>query len=69
MEGRDLVEVIQSNAETWPGNLANFLRRKDNLTVVQGVPMYKDRPIVPPSLTLEVLERLHSGHNQQGGWA
>ena len=37
MEGRDLVEVIQSNAETWLGNLAKLLRHKDSLTVVQGV--------------------------------
>ena len=32
------------------------------MTLVQGVTMYKDRPIIPPSLRLEVLYTLHSGH-------
>ena len=42
------------------GNLSKLL--KDDLTVVQGVAMYKDRPIVPPSLVAEVLDTLHSRH-------
>ena len=37
MEGRDLEEVIKSEAEMWPGNLTTLLRHKDNLMVVQGV--------------------------------
>ena len=62
MEGRDLVEVIQSDAETWPGHLSRLLKHKYDLTVVQGVAMYKEQPIVPPSLRVEVLETLNSGH-------
>ena len=62
MEGRDLVEVIQSNTVVWPGKLTMLIQYEDNLTVVQRVTMYKDRPIIPPSLRADVQDTLHSGH-------
>ena len=66
MERRDLVEVIQSDTEVWPGKLTKLLRYKDDLTVVQGVAMYKDHLIIHSSLRAEFLETLHSGHQHDG---
>ena len=55
-------KTFSGDAEVWPANLTKLLRHKNNLKVVQGVAMYKDRPIVPPWIRAEVLDTVHSGH-------
>ena len=42
--------------------LREYQRHKENLTQVDGVPLYKDRVIIPRSLRPAVLETLHSAH-------
>ena len=58
------MEVTQSDAEVWLGKLTKLLKHKDDLTGVQGVAMFKNRPIILPSLIAEVLDTLHSGHQE-----
>ena len=57
-----LVDVIQGEVEEWPKEFARIAGYRDNLTVVDGVAMYRDRPVIPPTLRPEVLATLHSGH-------
>ena len=39
-----------------------FFKVCDNLSMAQGVVMYKDRVVVPRVLRREILEGLHAGH-------
>ena len=42
--------------------LREFWQHRENLSQVDGVPLFKSRVIVPRSLRAEVLETLHSAH-------
>ena len=42
--------------------LREFFQHRDHLSQVDGVPLYKERVIVPVSLRVAVLETLHSAH-------
>ena len=42
--------------------LREFFQHRDVLTQVDGVPLYKDRVIIPAALRAAVLETLHSAH-------
>ena len=42
--------------------LREFWQHRDSLSQVDGVPLFKDRVIIPKSLRDEVLETLHSAH-------
>ena len=42
--------------------LREFWQHRDVLSQVDGVPLFKNRVVVPKSLRLEVLETLHSAH-------
>ena len=59
-----LVIAIESmvEGEKLPDRLAQYDRYRDSLSVVDGVPMYGRRVIVPLSLRQSVLECLHSAH-------
>jgi len=41
---------------------APYWRYKDKLYIMDGVVMYDDRVVIPPSLRTAVLETLHSAH-------
>ncbi|GAB1597479.1 hypothetical protein Ahia01_000965400, partial [Argonauta hians] len=43
-------------------DLKPYLKVRDNLSTIDGVALYKDRVVVPPSLRHEVLSTLHSAH-------
>ena len=57
-----LVDAITKDLDCFPDTLAAYNKLKDSLSVVDGVPMYGRRVIVPKSLRREVLEVLHSAH-------
>ena len=59
-----LVTAIESMVEgdKLPDRLAQYDRYRDSLSVIDGVPMYGRRVIVPLSLRQSVLECLHSAH-------
>lgn len=61
-----LVEVIESGMpETrnlLPASIREFHQYRDDLYTVDGVVMYRDRVIVPPSLRKNILDTLHSAH-------
>ncbi len=48
--------------DDWPELIRGYHRLRDHLHCIDGVVMYKDRIIIPPSLRLEVLTALHSAH-------
>ena len=47
--------------------LREFFQHRDVLTQVDGVPLYKDRVIIPTALRAAVLETLHSAHQGVSG--
>ena len=61
---QQLVTTIQDcpAGENFPLSLAPFNRYREALSVLDGVPMYGRRVIVPAALRSEVLQCLHSGH-------
>ena len=63
-EIQDLVDAIENKAgqDTFPDTVSQYQRYRDKLLVLDGVPMYGRRIIVPRSLRREVLESLHSAH-------
>ena len=63
-EMQQLVEAITetSNDESFPQKLADYNKIKDSMSVVDGVPMYGRRVIIPAELRAEVLGCLHSAH-------
>ena len=60
----DLIKAIENKDDTdkFPDAVANYNRHRDNLLVVDGVPMLGRRVIVPASCRKRVLESLHSAH-------
>lgn len=61
-EFEELLNAIVNNS--WPNNtLCNeYTRYKDSLYITDGVILYNDRAIIPPSLRKSVLEGLHAAH-------
>ena len=59
-----LVEAItkMSDYDSFPDYLSNYSKLKENLSVVDGVPMYGRRLIIPSTLRRSILECLHSAH-------
>ena len=61
-----LLSLIQSglpeNKTQWPEHLHDFFRHRESLSHVDGVILFKNRPLIPPSLRTEVLDLLHQGH-------
>ena len=63
-EMKQLVEAIinLSELDTFPYALSVYNKLRKHLLVVDGVPMYGRRTIIPRSLRQQVLESLHSAH-------
>ena len=59
-----LVEAItnMSDLDTFPDFLSSYSKLKESLSVVDGVPMYGRRLIIPSNLRQSILECLHSAH-------
>ena len=59
-----LVETITNMADfdTFPDYLSAYSKLRESLSVVDGVPMYGRRLIVPSTLRQSILECLHSAH-------
>ena len=60
----DLIRAIEDKDATdkFPDVVANYNRHRDDLLVVDGVPMLGRRVIVPSSCRRRVLDSLHSAH-------
>ena len=65
-EMRQLADLIESgipeSRNMLPTPLRDFFPYRDDLHTVDGVILYKDRIVIPPSLRNEVLNALHSAH-------
>ena len=63
---RRLVELVEtgvpSQRHDWPPALRQYYQFRDHLYTVDGVPIYKSRVIIPPSLRQEILSSLHAAH-------
>ena len=60
----DLITAIQSKEEmdTFPDQISVYNKYREDLLVVDGVPMYGRRIIIPKSLRSRILDGLHSAH-------
>ena len=59
-----LVDAITnlSDLDNFPDSLSVYNKLRDNLFVLDGVPMYGRRAIIPKRLRQQILECLHSAH-------
>ena len=55
-------EGFPTTQQDTPKDLKPYLKFRDHLSTADGVALYKDRVVVPPSLRREVLSTLHSAH-------
>ena len=66
VEMHRLVETIESGMPdkrtSLPPSIRDYFPLCDQLSTVDGVTIYKDRIIVPPSLRKDILTALHSAH-------
>ena len=56
------VENPPESYSDWPRNLCDYYRFRDHLYTIDGVLMYKDRVVIPPSLRQDSLRARHSAH-------
>ena len=65
----DLLHVLQSDADQqlWDKELAEFKPHKDNMNVVDGVSLFKDRIVIPTAIRPRILEALHRAHQRTTG--
>merc|ERR1712218_396451 len=63
-EMSDLVQAITNSGEqdSFPDTVSQYDRFRDSLYVLEGVPMFGRRVIVPSALRQEVMKSLHSAH-------
>ena len=63
---QSLVDLIESGMPQFrhelPEPLHEYFQFRDSLYTVDGVLLYKDRVVIPPSLRSEVLANLHAAH-------
>lgn len=61
-----LLELIEAglpeHRHELPEDLREYFQFRDNLHTADGVILYKDRVVIPPSLRNEILSSLHSAH-------
>ena len=66
IEMHRLVKTIESGMPdkrtSLPPSIKDYFPLRDQLSTVDGVAIYKDRIIVPPSLRKDILTALHSAH-------
>lgn len=64
---KTLVDIIESGMpelrENLPPNLQIYHQHREQLSTTDGVVMYKDRIIIPPSLRPRILSSLHAAHH------
>ena len=64
---QDLINLISNGTpeqqSAWPSTLLQYHPHRRNLSVVDGIVMCGERPVIPASLRAEVLETLHAGHS------
>ena len=60
--GRLLEEGFPETRNEMGDSVREFFKFRDNLSMAQGVILYKDRVVVPRMLRREILEGLHAGH-------
>ena len=65
-ELHQLVELIEAGLlevlSQYPSALQQYYKHRDNLYTVDGVIMYNNRVLIPPSLRSKVLSALHAAH-------
>ena len=63
----ELVKAISNKADqySFPDTASAYNRYRDELYVLDGVPMYGRRVIIPRTLRQKVMESLHSAHQCQ----
>ena len=63
---QNLIEIIEEgfpiHKREMPAQLQEYHQFRESLSTVDGVILYKDRLLVPPSLRHEVLSALHAAH-------
>ena len=63
LELSDLIEQgMPEHRHEVPELLKPYFQYREGLSTVDGVILYRDRIVVPPSLRQEVLDALHSAH-------
>ena len=45
-----LAEAMVGGAKAWPGQLSHLRQFRDDLSVMDGVVVYKGRPVIPVAL-------------------
>ena len=60
--GRLLEEDFPETRNEMGDSVREFFKLRDDLSVAQGVILYKDRVVVPRLLRREILEGLHAGY-------
>ena len=67
-QGKDQIcnKVKEYILDGWPhqveSDLKSYFTLKDDLSVQQGLLMYRDRLVIPATLRKDILRRLHAGH-------
>ena len=55
-----VVEGVTDDKEAWAGDVKEFYKHRNNLSVISGVLMYNRMAVIPRVLRAEVLECLHA---------
>ena len=55
-----VVDGVTDNKDAWAGEMKEFYKHRNNLSVISGVLMYNRRVVIPRVLRAEVLECLHA---------
>ena len=65
----DLVHVLQSDVDQqlWDDSLSDYKRHKQDLSVVDGVVLFKGRIVIPMELRPRIHEALHRAHQGTTG--
>jgi hypothetical protein len=57
-----LESELPASYEDWPQNIREYHQFRDHLYSINGVLMYKNRIVIPPSLRHDCIQALHSAH-------
>ena len=57
-----LLSILGSDMEVWDDDLTEYERFRDELTIVDGVVVFRGRIVVPAALRKDVLRALHCAH-------
>ena len=66
----DLLHALTDETDhSWTPESKDYKRYAKDMSVVDGVPLYKGRVVIPPVLRPEVLRALHRAHQETTGMA